>query len=119
MENVKISIEPITLTRQRMVDKRMMELELADTWFAYRFKFRAEEPDEKDDQLPWEEVDNDFDSRFPKGRFAGLEKHWVQKGKRWKIIINIDGVAQEISVFFKKQKDCEAVFDQLVDYFFN
>lgn len=118
MPNTKITIEPITLTRQRILEGRLMEFEMSDTWFSYQFKFRAEEPKQDDEKLPWEEVDNDFHGVFPKHKFAGIEKHWLQESKRWKIIISVDGVAQDLAVYFKRQKDCETVFDQLVEYFF-
>lgn len=118
MPNQIISIEPVTLTRQKIIEARMMEFEMADTWFAYRFKFLAEEPQKDDDSLPWVEVDNDFNGIFPRDRFSGIEKHWIGEAKRWKIIISMYGVALDLCIYFKRQPDCEAVFDQLVEYFF-
>lgn len=115
----KIPVEPVTLARQQLVNgPRMMELELADTWFAYRFKFKAEEPQKNDDKLPWVATDNDFHGIFKKDHIAGLEKHWLQECKRWKIIISIDGYGYDICIYFKRQAECEAVFDQLNEYFF-
>lgn len=118
MPNPKITIEPVDLSRQTILQPRVCELELGDDRFEYRLKFRAKEPEGEDEGLPWIEVDSDFHFVFKKSQFAGLEKNWHQQEKRWKIRLYFNGISPDLLLFFKRQKDCETVFDQLVEYFF-
>lgn len=117
MPNLKITIEPVDLAKQKILEPRQSEFELAEDRFIYRLKFKASEPQE-DEALPWIEVDNDFVFVYKRSAFAGMDKVWLQVGKRWKIVLYFDGVAADLNIYFKKQKDCEAVFEQLTEYFF-
>ncbi len=114
---IKISIEHVDLSKQKIIEPRLCEVELAPERFIYRLKFKASEPQE-DESLPWIDVDNDFIFIHKRSAFRGIEKYWVQIEKRWKIIISFQAIGAQV-LFFKHQKDCEVVFDQLVDYFFN
>ena len=118
MPNSKITIEPVDLSKQKIIEPRLCEVELAEDRFIYRLKFKASEPDRDDEALPWIEVDNDFVFIYRRSAFAGIEKVWVQVEKRWKIVMSFDGIGSDLVLFFKRQKDCEVVFDQLVEYFF-
>lgn len=119
MSNPKITIEPVDLSKQKIIESRLYELELGHDRFIYRLRFRASEAKGDDEMLEWVEVDNDFEVIYPKRRFAGIEKLWLQEDKRWKIVLCFDGVGFDLKLYFKKQVACQAVFDQLVEYFFN
>jgi hypothetical protein len=118
MPNPKITIEPVDLSKQKIIEPRLCEVELAPDRFIYRLKFMASEPDRDDEALPWMEVDNDFHFIYKRSAFAGIEKFWIQLEKRWKIMLSFQGIGSDLVLFFKRQKDCEAVFDQLVEYFY-
>lgn len=118
MNAKKITMEPVSLRRQRIIKPRLCELELSEKAFIFRLKFKAEEPQE-DEALPWIEVDNDFVFIYLRKKFAGIEKLWHQLDKRWKIVISINGIHPDLTLFFKRQTDCEVVFDQLIEYFVN
>jgi hypothetical protein len=123
MPNPKITIEAVDLSKQKIIEPRLCEVELGEDRFIYRLKFKASEQHRNDDgsydeSLPWIEVDNDFNFVYKRSAFVGIEKFWVQFEKRWKIMISFDGVGSDLLLFFKKQKDCEAVFNQLVEYFY-
>lgn len=118
MSNPKITIEAVDLSKQKIIEPRLCEVELAEDRFIYRLKFRASEPDRKDDALPWSEVDNDFVFIYKRSAFTGIEKFWVQVEKRWKIMLSLQGIGSDLLLFFKRQQDCEAAFDQLVEYFY-
>lgn len=114
-----IELQCFSLSRQRVIELRVHELDLGESAITRRLKFRAEEPDPQDDGLPWVEMDNDFTQVYPRRRFAGIEKHWNQHEKLWKIIISFDGVAYDLVLFFKRRAPCQEVFDELVSYFIN
>lgn len=118
MPSQKITIEVIDLKYQRIVGGHPHELELEEKAFTLRMKFKAEEPQGEDEALPWKEVDNDVVLKFRREMFAGLEKMWIGADKRWRIVVYTSGVNYDMRLFFKRQKDCEAVFDQLEEYFF-
>lgn len=118
MPNTKIAIEPIDLNKQQILEAKLFEVELAPDRFIYRLKVKTLEPQKDDDALPWIEVDNDFHIVNKRAAFAGIEKWWHQVDKRWKIMLSFDGIGSDLMLYFKRQKDCEAVFDQLVEYFF-
>lgn len=119
MDNPKITIEAVDLSKQKIIEPRLYELELGQDRFIYRMKFRASEPRNDDEALEWKEVDNDFESVYLKRKFSGIDKMWLQEDKRWKILISFDGIGLDLRIYFKKQATCQTVFDQLVDYFFN
>jgi hypothetical protein len=114
----KILLINCDLSRQRMLETRAFELELHQQFLSLRMIFKAEEPDPEDDALPWIEVDNDFEVLVPKVQFAGLEKVWLQKDRRWKIAIHMNGLPAELKMFFKKGADCQPVYEKLKQYFF-
>jgi hypothetical protein len=113
----KITLELCSLSKQRVLEQREYEFDLCENHFSLRLRFKAEEPSQIDEEMPWIEVDNDFEMVYPRRKFAGIEKVWLQEDKRWKIVISIDGVGSDIKIYFKRQAECETVFKQLVDYF--
>lgn len=118
MPSQKIAIEAVDLEKQKIIEPRICEVELGEDRFIYRLKFRASEPDGEDEALPWIEVDNDFTFVYKREAFAGIEKLWHQEVKRWKIKLSFNGVYPDLMLYFKRQKECEVVFEQLMEYFF-
>lgn len=113
----KVVIPPCDLAKQKIIESWQYEMELFEKYFVIRLRFKAEEPPEEDEELPWKEVDNDFEMVYPKHKFAGLEKMWLQDSKRWKLVISVDGVGNDSKIYFKRQVECEAVFQKLKTYF--
>lgn len=114
----KIQIQNCNLPKQKMLETKVMEIELFEDSFKLRMTFKAEEQPLEDDYAAWVEVRNDLESIFPKSVFCGLEKTWLQEHELWKIIIRLNGVGQDLKVFFEKRKECEEVFGKLRAYFF-
>lgn len=115
----KIEIGMPNLSRQEIIEHRESWIELRPDHFVYCLRFRAKQPQGDDDNLPWEEVDNDFMFYGKRSQVTGVEKMWIQKERRWKIAISAKGVGGDIQIFFKKQVECEPIYHQLIDYFFN
>lgn len=115
--NTKITVEPITLRKQRVISVEISELELGERDITMRLIFLAEEPQE-DEALPWDEVLNHAVVTWQRDRFSSIKMIRVQRDKNWQIITSFMGTAEDMFLFFKKQKDCEVVFEQLIDYFF-
>lgn len=116
--SVKITMEPVTLKKQRILSSDLHELELDETSLTLRLIFSAEEPQRGDESLPWIEVHSHAVVMWRKDWFSSMKMIRVQEDRNWQIIISFMGTAEDMYLFFKRQKDCEAVFDQLKEYFF-
>jgi hypothetical protein len=114
----KVVIQPCDLAKQKIIESWQYEIELFDTYFMIRMRFKASEPQGDDENMPWRDVDNDYEMVYPKYRFAGIEKVWLQEAKRWKLVISVDGIGSDLKIYFKKQAHCEEVFQKLFNYFF-
>jgi len=108
-----------SLSRQDIIEPRASYLELRERDFTLLLRFRASQPQEKDDSLPWEEVDSDFELVGKRTAVTAVEKMWIQDEKRWRINIGMKGTARDIQLYFKKQVECEPIYHQLINYFFN
>jgi hypothetical protein len=117
MSNRKITMEAVTLQKQRVVSSELNELELGEKSLTLRLIFLAEEPQE-DESLPWIEVVNHAVVMWQKDRFSSLKMVRHQESRTWRIITSFMGTAEDMHLFFKRQKDCETVFEQLREYFF-
>lgn len=118
MPNPKITMESISLKKQRIISSELNELELGDDRLTLRIIFLAEEPQE-DESLPWVEVGSHAVVTWRKDRFSSIKMIRVQENRHWQIVTSFMGAAEDMWLFFKKQKDCQAAYDQLIEYFFN
>lgn len=114
----KIDIAILSLSRQKIIEPRGCSLEFNDDYLIYKLRFLAEEPQD-DESLPWTEVDNDFEYHVFKKNIVAVDKQWIQKEKRWKIILCVMGMQYDICIFFKKQTECEAIHAKLINWLFN
>lgn len=120
MELDKIIISIHSLNKQKIIEDKGCSLCFYDTYLIYRLKFRASEPTDANDlELPWHDVDNDFEILILRKQIAGLEKIWEQGCRRWKIIISVDGVGDDVKLYFKKQLECENMYKKLFNYITN
>jgi hypothetical protein len=117
MLNPKITMEAVTLKKQRIISSDLNELELGEKAVTLRLIFTAEEPQE-DESLPWIEVGSHAVVIWQRDRFSSIKMIRVQENRHWQIIASFMGTAEDMHLFFKRQKDCEAVFGQLTKYFF-
>jgi hypothetical protein len=113
---IEITLEPVDLEKQKVLVPQAYQLYLHENIYEMHLMFLASEP-QKDDGLPWEEVQNDFIFRFRKDKFAGMERFYCQDGDYWKITVWFDGIGGH-NLFFPTQAKCEEVFGQLDQYFF-
>jgi hypothetical protein len=114
----KVIIQPCDLQKQKIIESWQYEIELFEKYFKIMMRFKANEPENDDEAQAWREVMNDFEMAYPKHKFAGLEKVWLQEAKRWKIVISIDGIGSDLKIYFKRQTHCEEVYQKLFEYFF-
>jgi hypothetical protein len=122
MDTLRIDIPVCDLNEQKIIDAKEYYLLLTDEYFRWVLKFKSSEPQMNEDgvrdrQLPWHDVNNDFDFVCKRSSLVGVERLWYQEIKRWKIVLYISGV-KDLVLYFKNQASCEPVFTSLVNYVF-
>lgn len=112
-----IKIDLPSLSKQKIVEDRGCALELYENHLIYKLKFLASEPTNPDDlEMPWANVDNDYEFTILKKHISAIEKHWDAKQKRWKIVVSTIGMGDDINIFFKFSDKCAAVYKTLYNY---
>jgi hypothetical protein len=115
-----IQVKPMNLKNQRMNEDGDLRLEFYDGYFKYIGDFYADEPKDRDDHsLGWEMVYNRFDIVVNKTCISGFEKSWAHQYEHWSVYIFINGIGDEIKLFFKSEKDANEVMDKLIEYTFS
>lgn len=110
-----IYVDLCDLSKQKIVDGKPHEIQLFDTYFIYRMRFRANEPQE-DESLPWKEELSSFETVCPRNGFAAIDRQWIEEEERWKITICIHGFGY-LKVYFVDRAKCKEVFEKLKSYF--
>lgn len=115
-----IEIKPVNLPQQKIKGSKECQIELHNSYMRYRMEFVAEEPvDRSDESLGWKDVENSFDIWVKKDRICTIEKWRCTNVNRWKIIISVDGMADDMNIYFRTESACDEVFDKLLNYVFN
>jgi hypothetical protein len=110
----KINIAPVNLEDQKITEFSEIFLEIRDNSLYYSCKFYADEPkDPEDKTLGWKNLYNRVQVVASKEHICGLEKSFIANTNHWGVYALVDGFAQEIRVFFKKENEATAVFDKL------
>lgn len=117
--NEVIQIKPMELRNQKMDSDGELRLEFYEKHFTYIGDFFAEEPkDREDHSLGWETIRNYFEIIIDKNAVAGFEKSWNQTHNHWSIYIFVNGMAEDIKLFFKTQLEADAVAQKLINYLY-
>lgn len=115
-----IPIQRMDLYDQKMHEGTELRLELYDCYFKYIGIFHAEEPKDKEDHsLGWETVYNNFEISVIKTSMVSIVKSWNDKYKYYCLYISVNGMGEDISLFFKKEKDVDIVKQKLITYFYD
>ena len=118
--NSIIDIKPMHLRNQKMSNDGELRLEFYDGYFKYIGNFYADEPkDREDHSLGWETVYNYFEVVVDKRFVAAYEKAWAHSYEHWSIYISVNGMNDDIKLFFKTQKEADAVMDKLTHYLYD
>jgi hypothetical protein len=118
--NEVVYIETMELSRQKMNGDGDIRLEFYNKYIRYVCKFFAEEPvDREDTSLGWETIDNNFEIIISKRSIAGLEKYWDQKENHWRLYIYVDGMPEDVKVFFKTEAEIENLLNKLKPYLYD
>lgn len=109
----RIDIKPIELENQKIKECTEFYLELRDDNILYACRFYADEPkDENDKTLGWESIFNCFTTVARKSSIAGIEKVYT-KYKYWGVYIMVNGFANDMKIFFKRESEAQELFDKL------
>lgn len=115
-----IQIKPMNLPNQKMSKDGELKLEFYDKYFKYIGDFYAEEPKDRDDRrLGWDTVLNYFEVIVDKKSVCGFEKSWVHRHEYWTVYVFVNGMAEDIKMFFKTEKEAEAVVNKLITYLYD
>jgi hypothetical protein len=110
----KIDIAAIDLENQKITDFTELSLDIRDNSVVYTARFYADEPvDTNDKELGWHNVFNSFKVTAAKKNIAGIEKSWVSNAKKWAVYIFVDGFANDLKMYFKREGEAQTVFDKL------
>lgn len=110
----KINIPGIDLENQKITDFTELSIEIRDNSILYTAKFFADEPVNNDDkELGWNNVFNSFQLIAAKSKIAGIEKSWLPAAKKWSIYIFVEGFANDIRMYFKRESEAAALFSKL------
>lgn len=110
----KINIPSIDLENQKITDFTELSLEIRDNSLAYTARFYADEPKEENDKgLGWHNVFNSFRTIASKNNIAGIEKSWLSQAKKWAVYIFVNGFANDMKMYFKRESEAEEVFNKL------
>lgn len=110
----KINISSLDLENQKITDFTELSLEIRDNSVMYAARFYADEPkDENDKELGWHNVFNSFNVIAAKKNIAGIEKSYVCHAKKWAVYIFVDGFANDLKMYFKREGEAQNVFDKL------
>lgn len=116
---ITIEIKPINLAQQKIKKTKEGYIELHKSYLRYRMAFIAEEPNDKSDEtLGWKDVENSFDIYTRKDKISSIEKWKCTNISRWKIIISVDGMADDMNIYFRTEGSCQEVFNILINYLF-
>lgn len=114
-----VQIKPMALRNQKMDSDGELRLEFYDKHFIYIGDFFAEEPkDTEDHSLGWETIRNYFEIVIDKKAVAGFEKSWNQIHNHWSVYIFVNGMAQDIKLFFKTQLEADMITTKLINYLY-
>jgi hypothetical protein len=118
--NETVLIKPMDLYNQKMSEDGILKLEFYDRYIIYSCNFFAEEPINRDDhELGWETVDNKFELIADKNAIIGFEKNWMHEYKYWTVYIFVNGMRDDIKMFFKKEQEANEVVEKLIKYLYD
>jgi|ERR1051325_7984900 hypothetical protein len=110
----KINIPSLDLENQKITDFTELSLEIRENSVMYTARFYADEPkNEADKELGWENVFNSFKLVATKGAIAGIEINWLDRAKKWSVLILVAGFSNDIKMYFKRESEAQTVFDKL------
>lgn len=117
--NEIVLIKPMDLYNQKMSKDGVLKLEFFEKYIIYSGDFFAEEPINRDDhELGWETVDNKFELIANRNDIVGFEKSWVHVYQHWTVYIFVNGMRDDIKMFFKKEQEANEVADKLIKYLY-
>lgn len=114
-----IDLTPVNLSKQRIKSAGECFIELSPDYIRYRMQFVAEEPQNDDEAMAWEEKENDWDVFVQKKQVVSVEKWRCTNIERWKVIISVNGMAGDLTIYFRSQAKCEGLYKQLINYIFH
>lgn len=110
----RINIEPVSLEDQKITESAELFIEIRENSLFYSCRFYADEPNNPDDkELGWSNVFNRFKTTASKNKISGIELSYLSKAKKWGVYIVVNGFANDMKLFFKKEADANDVYDKL------
>lgn len=114
-----IRIKPISLSRQRVVEFERCELTLNQEHALYVIQFLAEEPaNDEDEMLCWNERMIKDMCAFRKSSVAAIDLHYNSGEEKHTIYISINGMAEDIKLWFENEEEAKGVFTKIGNWVF-
>lgn len=117
---MKIEFKPINMQYQKVQECKEAFLELNDDHFRYFIIMRAKEPiNLEDPDMGWQDdVLTSIDAFCFKINVAGIEKSYQPENEQWRVLIAINGLGDDIKMYFKKEKEAQEIFNKIRSWLF-
>lgn len=113
----KIDLPLPNLTRERAYVKKFNDIILGDDYIEYRYQYKSEV--ENEDTKIWEPNLAFSIKKIPKRLVASLEYRYYQKANLFGIVINFEGVADEMVVCFEDKKHGQEIYNIIDKWLYN
>ncbi len=110
----KLPFDLCELSRQKPTKVFFSELQLHDKYLRYRIKFNATEIDQ-DTEIQKHDVGNYHDIVVLRSNVTGVELIFTNDEK-WKIIISISGMVQDVIVYFVEYPKAKAFHEEVFEW---
>lgn len=117
---MRIKYNPCDLSEQFpiQIDHEKCFLELNENHLIWSYSFIAEEPvDPSDKKMGLHQVPNACELVILKKFIVGVEASLTISGKRWSLVILVEGIQDPI-LYFKKETDCKIMQEEILKWLY-
>lgn len=116
----KIDIKHIDLKYEKNFETIEAFIELHENYFRYASKYYCDELKNKDDEgMGWDEGKfHQFDLKIKRKNIVSLEINWASASEVWNVEIEVNGYPSSINIYYKTEKEAEALHNKLFNYIF-
>lgn len=123
---MKIELELCSMRAQEIIETSEAFIELHDNFIHWKVRFSADEPvDNEDTSLGVEAVNSHFEAKAFKTSISAIELEFIQvtkrnknKENRWCVSICVNGMANDIKMYFPKAQKAKEIYQTLSEWLF-
>lgn len=113
----RIDLHQPSLAKQKVTEQKGCFIQLEEKFIRLRLAFKADEPVIDDDEKSgWENRETDYEVVALKKKLAAIEFHWLNLSKRFRLTISVDGLGEDIKIYFVTRQKAIEVYDTILNY---